>query len=376
MLVDTLRLGAVPDGDLAARWRRVDTRNLPDLIAHEGAAIWLFRRLRAAEALDGLPADIGDRLRQQAFEATALRMEVEVEAATVLTLLDRARIPVILIKGVARCALAEHYPYLDARATQDVDLLVPLERIGDAGATLQADGYVPALPPYTGVVPRHHHLPALHKGRISVELHESTSMRVRPDVAWARANERSETLDWAGQQVRVSSTTELAWNAIAHAMEDEAAGFCLHRFLEVAALVSNGAPIDWAILVERSATQEAFDARAAVTDRRRVVFNWIAGALALVAAERRPIGLDLPEFDLRELLAWRLAVLRARPRFGRAFAGRLLAEGTRSLVGMPLEQSPPGAARWGRIRRRVAGQVSRLAVRGWRAMRERDQRPV
>lgn len=369
MLIDTLRLGAAPDGDLAARWRRVDSRNLPVLVAHEGAAIWLFRRLRAAGALDALPLEISDRLRQQAFEDAALRMEVEVEAAAVLTLFNHARIPVILIKGVARCALAERYAYLDARATHDVDLLVPLEQISDAASILGADGYVPAAPSPADGTPRHHHLRPLHKGRITVEVHESTSTRVPPGVAWMRANDGSEMLQWAGRTVQLPSATELAWSAVAHAMEDDAAGFRLHRFLEVAALVSSGAQIDWATVAARSVTQEAFDSGAGVPDHRLVVFNWIAAALALVPAERRPIGLDLPEFDLHELLAWRLAVLKAGPRLGQAFVRRLLAEGTRSLIGMPLEPSPPEASRWGRIRRRVAGHVGRATFRGWRATR-------
>jgi hypothetical protein len=368
VLIDTLRLGTETDGDLAARWRRVDTRSVPELIAYEGAAIWLVRRLRGDGILDALPPDIGARLRQQAIEDTALRMEVEVEAAAVLPLLSRAKIPVILIKGIARCALAVRFPFLDARRTTDVDLLVPAEQLQDADLTLRADGYVP-VPSKPGPARRHHHLPPLHKGRITVELHESVSMRVPPHVAWRRANGGSESVQWAGLTVQVPSTTELAWNAVAHAMEDDGAGFRLYRFLELAALVSGSAPIDWATLISRSATQEAFDADAGVLDHRLVTLNWIAGALALVPPSRRMIGLDLPRFDLPQLLEWRLAVLRARSRLGRAFAGRLLAEGTRAMVGMPLEPSPPTASRWGRIRRGVAANVSRAALHGWRATR-------
>jgi hypothetical protein len=368
VLIDTLRLGAEPDGDLAARWRRVDTRNLPDLIAYEGAAIWLIRRLRAGGILDVLPAAIGQQLRQQAIEDAALRMEVEVEAAGALTLLNRAKIPVILMKGIARCALAARYPFLDARRTTDVDLLVPLESIQDADLALRADGYVP-VPPRSGIARRHHHLPPLHKGRITVELHQSVSMRVPSHVAWERASDGSELVQWAGLNVQVPSATELAWNAAAHAMEDDDDGFRLYRFLELAALVNGNAPIDWALLTTRSATHEAFDADAGVLDRRRVVYNWIAGALALVPAERRANGMDLPGFDLHELLTWRLDVFRVRSSLGRAFAGRLLVEGTRSIVGMPLERSPATASRWGRIRRGVAANVSRAALRGWRATR-------
>lgn len=132
LLIDTLRLGERDESALAARWRSADARGLPELVAlvaYEGATIWLFRRLRAVGALELLPSDISDNLRRQAFEDASLRLEVEAEVATVVPILERAGVPVILIKGIARCALADRYPYLDARATEDVDLLVPAERI-------------------------------------------------------------------------------------------------------------------------------------------------------------------------------------------------------------------------------------------------------
>jgi len=374
VLIDTLRLGAEADADLAARWRRVDFRSLTELIAYEGAAIWLVRRLRAGGILDALPPGIGDRLRQQSIEDTALRMEVEVEAAAALTLLNRAGVPVILIKGIARCALAARYPFLDARRTTDVDLLVPIEQIQDANLSLRADGYVP-VPPKPGPARRHHHLPPLHKGRITIELHDSVSTRVPPHVAWQRANDGSELVQWAGLTVQLPSATELAWNAVAHAMEDDVGGFRLYRFLELAALVSGGAPIDWPTLAARSATTEVFDADAGVRDQRHVVFNWIAAALELVPPARRVIGLELPRFGVAELLEWRLAVLRGRSRLGRAFADRLLAEGARSMIGMPLEPSPPTASRWGRIRRGMAANVSRAVLQGWRVTRRRERLP-
>jgi Uncharacterised nucleotidyltransferase len=323
-------------------------------------------------ALDALPADISDRLRQLAFEDAALRLEVEAEAAAVVTILNRAAVPVILIKGLARCALAARYVYLDARATMDVDLLVPQERSAAAEVALHADGYVsvPRERPDEGW--RHHHLLPLRKGRITVELHDSTSTRVPPDVAWVRANEGSELVHWAGHTSRVPSATELAWNAVAHAMEDTIEGFRLARFLELAALVSNDAPIEWAILASRSETAEAFDPAVGVADPATVVGNWLGAALALVADEHQPTGLDVPRFDLAELITWRLAMLRARPMLGRALAERLLAEGARTAVGLPLELSPTTASRWGRARRPVAGIASRTAFRLWRATRRRS----
>jgi hypothetical protein len=286
-----------------------------------------------------------------------------------VVILDHAAVPLILIKGIARCALAERFPYIDARPTQDVDLLIPQARIPDADAALRADGYMTALAPGSLPIPGHHHLPPLHKGRITVELHASTSTRVPPEVAWTRANDRCEIVQWSGRSVRVPCATELVWSALTHAMEDEVAGFRLKRFLEVVPLVSHGAPIDWETLRERTATQEAFEPDAGVRDQSAVIRGWIGAALSLVAAEHRPTEFDVPEFALAELLAWRLAVLRAHRRIGRAFAERLMAEGARALVKLPREGSPPGATLWGRVCRGIAGRVSRATFGTWRAMR-------
>jgi hypothetical protein len=367
--MDTLNLGRPDAGALLARWRVARTERLLELVTHEGAAIWLFRRLRAIGAIEVLPPDIGDRLRQHAFEDAASRMEVEAEASAVVSVLNLAAVPLILIKGIARTALAAQYPYLDARATLDVDVLVPLERATDADAALRADGYADALPTGYASPPGHHHSPPLHKGRITVELHTSTSTRLTPEAAWARASDRSDVVQWAGHSVRVPSVTELAWSAIAHAMEDEVAGFRLKRFLEVSALVNGGAAIDWDTLQQRATTAEAFEPHAGVVRPELVIRNWLAAALDLVGAEKRPLQFHIPEFDLRALLAWRATVLRARPRIGRATAERLMAEGGRTLAGLPLEPSPRGASRWGRIRRGVAGRVSRGAFGAWRATR-------
>lgn len=369
LLIDTLRLGSSSGDDLAARWRAVDIRGLLEIVAYEGAAIWLYRRLRAVGALDGLPSGISDRLRQMAIEAAGSRLEVEAEAAAAVTVLQRAAVPVILIKGVARCALAERYPYLDARATLDVDLLVPYELSAAAESGLIADGYVPACEARPPEAPRHHHLLPLHKGRITVELHDSTSVRVPAHIAWSRANEGSELVRWAGQTVRIPSVTEVAWSAVAHAMEDAVDGFRLARFLEFAALAGNDAPIDWAVLAGRRNSPEVFDPEAGVTDPALVINNWLGATLALVAEEHRPAGLDVPRFNLAELIAWRLDVLRARQTLGRPLTERLLTEGVRTAVGLPLELAPSMASRWAKMRRPVAGTASRAAFRMWRATR-------
>lgn len=371
VLLDTLRFGGEGESDLSARWRATDCSGLAELVAYEGAGIWLFRRLRATNALESLPPALAELLRQQAFEAAARRMEVEVEAAAVLALLNRAAVPVILIKGVARSALADRYPYWDARATSDVDLLVPADRGAEADAALRADGYVEAPTLKPADAPRGHHLAPLIKGRIGVELHDSTSSSISADVAWSRAFADSEVLEWGGQRVRVPPATDLAWNAIGHAMRDmmenPIRGFRLHRLLELAALVNGGAMIDWDVIRARALAGEAFDVGESVANPDAVVRLWIGMALALVTPEHCPEGFTVARRELETLLAGKLAIFRARERFGARFADRLLAEQARVLVELPLEPSPLGASAWGRVRRKLAGRTSRLLLKTWSA---------
>jgi hypothetical protein len=310
---------------------------------------------------------MSQRLRAQAFEAAGLRMRIEEEAAAVLGLLASEGIPVILIKGVARCALAQRYPYLDARATRDVDLLLPQGTIQAAHDLLQTRGYVPTRMREEGE-PEHHHLQALRNERnVAVELHESNSVRVPAEVAWARATERSEELEWAGLRVRVPCPTEIVWSAIAHGLADGIRGFRLERFLEVAALVSGAAPVDWPTIRERSESREACHPSTPAGAEAALPLGWLNAALVFVDSPLRPAALAGPGIDLTGLMEWRLLVLRARQRLGRAFTERLMEEGPRILLGLPIRESPPDTSWPGRLRRRTAGRASRVLFRAWRA---------
>ncbi|HSE51414.1 MAG TPA: nucleotidyltransferase family protein, partial [Gemmatimonadales bacterium] len=110
-------------------------------MAYEGAGIWLFRRLKALRILETLPAEFREQLKAQAFAAAIRGLRVEEEALATLRLLGAAGVPVVLIKGVARRALAPEFPYLDARITNDVDLLLPADRIREGYDLLVAQGY-------------------------------------------------------------------------------------------------------------------------------------------------------------------------------------------------------------------------------------------
>jgi hypothetical protein len=296
-------------------------------------------------------------------------LRVEEEALATLRLLGTAGVPVVLIKGIARRALAPEFPYLDARITNDVDLLLPLDRIQEGYDLLVAQGYEQTDPDDANRRD-HHHLPGLwNQRRIAVELHATTSSRVSPKAAWLRATEGGRELEWSDLRVRVPAPTEIAWAATTHAINDMIVqGHRLQHFLEVAALAHPGPVLDWDLLLRRTAESETFDEENGTIYLPAIARQWLHGALQLVSAARRPADLPPPALDLESLLGWRLAILRSRKTLGRALSERLLEEGVRQLIGVDPQRAPRGTPPLYRLRRRVAGGMSRVAYRAWRVI--------
>lgn len=277
-----------------------------------------------------------------------------------LARLAGAGIPVVLIKGVARRALAARYPLLDARLTRDVDLLLPAAELPAAFELLRSAGYVPADRAFEAAP----HLPPLwNERRVAVELHGSPSLQVPPPVAWARATAGGLEFNWNGLPVRTPPPTELVWQAAQHATSRSfAEGFRLRNFLEAAALIAGGAPIDWEEIAGRIRTEPAGDPASGHPLPASVLTAWLAASRALAGA---PQG----QFDLVALLEWRLFVLSARGRLGRRMADRLLEEAPRALAGAPPAGPPADVAGWRRFRRPASGRIARGAFAAWRKLR-------
>ena len=339
------------------------------LVAYEGAAIWLFRRLRALRIFETLPTGFREQLKAQAFAAAMRSLRVEEEALATLRLFAAAGVPVVLIKGIARRALAPQFPYLDARITNDVDLLLPVDRIQEGYALLVGQGYE-QTDPDDAKRRDHHHLPGLwNQRRIAVELHATTSSRISPDTAWSRATEGGRELEWGNLRVRVPAPTEIAWAAATHAINDMIVqGHRLQHFLEVAALAHSRPGLDWSLMLRRTGESETFDEASGAGYPAVVARQWLQGSLQLVSPALRPAEPPPPALDLESLLGWRLAILGTRKTLGRPLSERLLEEGVRQLIGVDPQRAPPGTPPVYRLRRRLAGRMSRMAYRAWRVI--------
>ncbi len=349
LVVATLRLkGPAPDD--AEAWR-TPPRRLAAWAAYEGAAVWLVRRLRELNLLDRLPASVQQDFTAQAQAVEATNLLADEEAARLIRRLTAAGTPYVAIKGTARRAAAARYPYADARATSDVDILLTAAAARALWNALKGEGHAPNEEALR-FAPRHH-LPALlGPARVGVELHTRVSSRVAAEVAWERTSGRAETVQWRGVAVRVPSATDLLVGAIAHAATDRARGYRLRYFLDAASILASGAAVDWPEVGGRLDAGECGDAA-----RARA---WLGAAAAFAEAPPPP---EARAFPLERLLAWRLTLHAAVP--NQRVRHALLAEGARAEAGLPLRSLGEGGGAVARLRRFVGASASRGAYRIW-----------
>ncbi len=246
LLAHTLRLGGQPAPErLAAQWGEAATTGLARLVDFEGCALWLERRLRQIGASGLTERGFAAWLRQRAHAAAAQNLLIDAQVTRVARLLGEWGVPHLFLKGAARRIAGELYPFADARATYDVDVLVPAGAARRAWDRLRAAGYQPALGP-GATPPGHHHLPALwDRSRVAVEVHYSTAPGVPPALAWDRSNLGAGDIGREGVRLRVPSATELLWAGLSHSLRHRANGFRLHFLLDGAAIWASGVPIDW-----------------------------------------------------------------------------------------------------------------------------------
>jgi len=136
-----------------------------------------------------------------------------------LAALNRADVPLMLMKGAAR--IARDPGSAQERLIRDVDVLVPLGQEAHAFSVLEADGWglVPEpwqisrrqLAPVAGL-----HAWSLKKGEAEIDLHHFSNNLNRlagdDDGLWSRG----ESLRWSGAEVMVPSPADALLMAIVH----------------------------------------------------------------------------------------------------------------------------------------------------------------
>ena len=200
----------------------------------------LFARLREEDRLTWLPDDIRRALESAYYHTLAVNTGVHAELARLLEHFQRADIPVVLLKGAA--LLQTLYPDAGQRPLGDIDLLIPLERVEDAGAYLVEAGYalLPELHPGFG---RRYHVEQAwlrrHPPHQQIDLHwhlfGRPYYRRRTSIDWFWA--QSRCLPQGQLPARIFSPEAQLLHLAAHAMLH-------HRGSRLALVLRPGAPAD------------------------------------------------------------------------------------------------------------------------------------
>jgi hypothetical protein len=370
LLLDTLRLTPSADpADLAERWARPDVAAKTDAIAAwiawEQGEQWLLRRLGDHGALSEVPAKLVAALQRAARRDAKFGMAVDADTAEAVRILAAQGVPCVLLKGPARRAAVASLAMADARLTRDVDVLVPAGDAERAWLYFRSRGYAPYqydpanVPPgeseLQGPSPNHLRTLARESGA-AVELHFSTERDLPPAQAWDRLWSSARVLSWQGLEVRVPSFTELLWQAITHADVARPAGWSLRYWLDAASVLA-AQPVEWDTIDRRL--------RSTVPPGRALALRWLSVAGLLAGADPPPALTPLVPLAVERLISWRLAVL-ARGGSPMGWREKLLDEGTRAEVGLPLAPLVSGRAWPIHVRRRSATLLARAAYVAWR----------
>ncbi|TME93777.1 MAG: nucleotidyltransferase family protein [Chloroflexi bacterium] len=375
LLLTTLRLrGDCDVAGLRRRWADLDPAGLAALAEYEGSVLWLHRRLRELGLVDVVPATLSQWLSTRARRLAARNLLVDAQRDDLVAILNDLRVPHVLLKGVARRLVADRYPYADARATSDVDVLVPEQLALSSWEQLLKAGFT-ATSGRTASYDGHFHLPPLINGRaVNVEIHTSTSSCLPAAIAWRRFDRSAQVAACQGGPTRVPAATELLWHAITHAPLPDPLAFRL-RFLQDAEVGwAAGAEIDWSEIASRFGSAELPD--------RALARRWLGTATQLSGVPDTETYLgSLPALDLSQALSWRLTVFRllgardvraTRSIWGRHPVSRarrlLIDEATRAAAELP-PLPPLNTTSLHRAGRRVVAGVGRLCYHGWRMFR-------
>ncbi len=171
-------------------------------------------------------------------------------AAGGLAALQRAGVPVLLMKGAAR--IASDPASAQERLIRDVDVLVPPDKQQQAFDMLRDEGWL--LVPEKWQIEWHkwapvaaHHAWSMSKGKSEIDLHHFSNhlnrLRGDDDGLWAR----SLTLEWRGVTIRVPSPADALMLALTHGVrwsQDSSADWAV----DASALLDAG-NVDWDVFL-------------------------------------------------------------------------------------------------------------------------------
>lgn len=241
-----------------------DMSQVCDWATEHRFAACLHHSLGQAGLRQYLPPDLRDRLAAAYKRSTLRALSMQRDMLKTSSILDRAGIPHLFMKGAYLAQFA--YPELGLRPLRDLDVLVPQDSALAAFEALLASG-LERKPPHMGdpaahLAERKHLPPVRFPGGATVEVHTRTisaSPLLRPgsgEGVHAALSSRQVTRDVAGSAITFEGPENLLLHLSVHAAID-------HRFDNGPLILSDVGwmlethSIDWNLLWRLAETQGA-----------------------------------------------------------------------------------------------------------------------
>lgn len=226
-------------------WRdRINWTLFLQLVAHERAEAIVAPRLARLQA--PIPAQVHLELKAMAIRSDVRMALLSVRLDETLAALAKAEIPVMLLKGAALGRTV--YRSLPRRPMLDIDLLIPVARIGEAREVALATGWATGpLEQLSEFYEGHFHLPPLHDARgalFNLELHSALFAAGHPFV-WPLEDIWARSIPLPGSPVRVPRPEDLLLHIALHYAWSHVARLGSWRAFRDVRMLAESGTVDW-----------------------------------------------------------------------------------------------------------------------------------
>ncbi|HRJ42452.1 MAG: nucleotidyltransferase family protein [Caldilineaceae bacterium] len=253
---------------------------------------FFYARLSGRGWASLLPLQVVQRLEQVSLRNAAHNLALSAELKRMAALFHAQKIPIVVLKGTYLAAVV--YGNLALRKMVDMDLLVPVEKLGQAAALLEAQGYQPRTT-YTVETGMQisQHLPRFVKPAVaSIELHwnivaPDRGCAINPNELWTRA----ESVTLAGVPLLGLGKEDLLLHLLLHVSYGHRFEMGLRPACDVAAIIRHfGEALDWSLVMARARNWQA---QRGVYLALRLAQEMVGAAVPeVVLAGLRPADLD------------------------------------------------------------------------------------
>lgn len=253
ILIDVLKKGMNVDPERLSSLTQEQWKKLLDIVATQRVTPLFLHRLKKKDLDQAVPGDVYAFLRDVYMQNMVRVMKMSVQSRLVIKALNSADIPTIPLKGIVMANLI--YESIGLREMNDIDLLVPPEKLARTAEILTGMGYKPARPFHIdSIIHVGKHLPGfIKKDQGMIEIHWSITSpnlyySIDPHELWEQAIP-VQIMDY---ETLMFSPVDLLLHLCLHTSYQHQFDFGLRPSCDIAEVIDHfGSTLDWQAVTER-----------------------------------------------------------------------------------------------------------------------------